>query len=245
MKTINWENSSWKYLSLIGDEQVISLLRTQVYVFSDSVLCLGKMNENPQSNYAWEDRLTWFKSSSQYITLDTIDGEPIDFEWNIFPGFTFCHKVQELVSRLSVTPAKFTGRIIFMTMFDDISLGSKDNKKGMRVKCSTRLSLCREIWSRTMVILGPGSEKKWYSNSEDSPRGEWDRVAELLMIKFRKKRTPSFPSHEPIAQKSAQKQRRRKIVDPLLCRPGNDYNCFSHNYFCKSAQSLRCSRRNA
>ena len=50
VKTINWEDSSWKYLSLVGDEQVISLLHTKVYVFSDSVLCLGKMNENPQSN---------------------------------------------------------------------------------------------------------------------------------------------------------------------------------------------------
>ena len=50
MSTINWEHSSWKYLSLVGDEHVISLLHTKVYVFSDSVLCLGKVNENPQSN---------------------------------------------------------------------------------------------------------------------------------------------------------------------------------------------------
>ena len=42
VKTIDGENSSWKYLSLIGGEQVISLQRTKVYVFSDSVLCLGK-----------------------------------------------------------------------------------------------------------------------------------------------------------------------------------------------------------
>ena len=66
VKTINWENSSWKYLSLIGDEQIISLQRTKVYVFSDSVLCCGKTNENPQLNMAWEDRLTWFKSSPEY-----------------------------------------------------------------------------------------------------------------------------------------------------------------------------------
>ena len=33
VKTINWEDSSRKYLSLIGDEQVISLLHTKVYVF--------------------------------------------------------------------------------------------------------------------------------------------------------------------------------------------------------------------
>ena len=72
MSTINWEHSSWKYLSLVGDEQVISLLHTKVYGFSDSVLCFGKMNENPQPNYAWEDRLTWFKSSSEYRTLDRI-----------------------------------------------------------------------------------------------------------------------------------------------------------------------------
>ena len=33
VKTSNWEDSSWKYLSLIGDEQVISFLHTKVYVF--------------------------------------------------------------------------------------------------------------------------------------------------------------------------------------------------------------------
>ena len=53
MGTINWEHSSWQYLSLVGDEQVISLLHTKLYVFSDSVLCLTKMNENPQSKFAW------------------------------------------------------------------------------------------------------------------------------------------------------------------------------------------------
>ena len=87
VKTINWESSSWKDLSLIGDERIINLQRTKVYVFSDSVLCLGKMNENPRSNIAWEQRLEWFKSSPEYRTLDRIDGEPMEFEWNIFPGF--------------------------------------------------------------------------------------------------------------------------------------------------------------
>ena len=53
LETIGWENHSWKYMSLIGDKQVISLQRTMVYVFSDSVLCLGKIHENSQSNYAW------------------------------------------------------------------------------------------------------------------------------------------------------------------------------------------------
>ena len=60
---INWEDSPWKQ-SLVKDEEVISLSHAKVYVFSDSVLCLGKMKENPQSNTVWEDKLTWFISSS-------------------------------------------------------------------------------------------------------------------------------------------------------------------------------------
>ena len=47
VSTIHWEHSSWKYLSLVGDEEVISLAHAKVYVFSDSVLCFGKMSENP------------------------------------------------------------------------------------------------------------------------------------------------------------------------------------------------------
>ena len=47
LETIGWENHSWKYLSLIDDERVINLQRTKIYVFSDSVLCLGKILETP------------------------------------------------------------------------------------------------------------------------------------------------------------------------------------------------------
>ena len=46
LETIGWENHSLKYLSLIGDERIINLQRAKVYVFSDSVLCLGKIFEN-------------------------------------------------------------------------------------------------------------------------------------------------------------------------------------------------------
>ena len=76
LETIGWEKHSWKYLSLIGDERIINLQRTKVYVFSDSVLCLGKIHENPQSNDAWEDRLGWFETSQEYINFDRVDGEP-------------------------------------------------------------------------------------------------------------------------------------------------------------------------
>ena len=122
VNTINWSDSSWKHLSLIGDEEVISLSHAKVYVFSYSVLCFEKMNENPASNTAWEEQLEWFKDSSQYRALDTIDGEPMEFERNIFPGFTtlqLCNKVHEFMSEMG-DPSQFQGRIIFMSMFNDV-----------------------------------------------------------------------------------------------------------------------------
>ena len=87
-------------MSLIGDERVINLQRTNVNVFSDSVLCLGKIFENFQSNDAWEDRLGWFKSSQEYRNFDRVDGEPMEFEWNIFQGFNTLQLSEEVKSLL-------------------------------------------------------------------------------------------------------------------------------------------------
>ena len=83
-------------MPLIGEEQVIGLQRTKVYVFSDSVLCFGKIFENPQSNDAWEQSLGWFKTSQEYRDLDRIDGEPLEFEWNISQDSIRCSSVKKL-----------------------------------------------------------------------------------------------------------------------------------------------------
>ena len=54
---ILWGKNSWTRLSLIDDETVINLQRAKVYVFSDSVLCLGKIHQHPESNEAWKKRI--------------------------------------------------------------------------------------------------------------------------------------------------------------------------------------------
>ena len=71
-------------------------------------------------------------------------------------------------------------------------------------------------------FIGPGSEKKWYSISEDSPQREWDNMAERMMLEFAESGHPIFPCCKSIVQRSEQKQRPWKIVDTLLCRFGND-----------------------
>ena len=108
---ILWEKNSWKHLSLIGDETIINLQSTKVYVFSDSVLCLGRIFQHPDSNEAWKNRVAGVKSVKSYRDYDGINGEPTEFEWNIFPGFTtlqLCDKINDLLSDLGQTPETFT-----------------------------------------------------------------------------------------------------------------------------------------
>ena len=80
---IHWEKHLWKHLSLIGDETVINLQRAKVHVFSDSVLCLGRVHQHPKSNEAWKDRIGWIITDESYRDYHGINGEPTEFEWNI------------------------------------------------------------------------------------------------------------------------------------------------------------------
>ena len=157
---ISWENSPWKQLSLVNDEGVISLSHAKVYVFSDSVLRLGKKSENPQSNTVWEDKLTWFTSGSLNRALDTIDGEQMEFEWNSFPGFTtlqLVEKVEEFMTKMG-DASQFQGRIIFMSMFNDIIWRSEDNEREC-IANATLVFICKKMFSRTLVI-----PRTWITN---------------------------------------------------------------------------------
>ena len=55
----------------------------------------------------------------------------MEFEWNNFPGFKtlqLSEEVKSLLYRLGETPEIFTGRILFMSMFNEISCGTKTKK---------------------------------------------------------------------------------------------------------------------
>ena len=101
-------------------------------------------------------------------------------------------------------------------------------------------------WQRSLVLdsghlLGPGSEKKWYSMEENIPQGILDCIAEEMLLEFGESGCPIFPCNNSIVQVKSQKQRTRKTVDTFCCGSGYNWDCFSHNCFCQSAQSLRSS----
>ena len=138
----------------------------KIYVLSDSVLCLGKIHQHPESNEAWKKRIEWIATSLSYRDYDGISGEPTEFEWIIFPGFTtlqLCGKVTDLLSRLGETPETFTGRILFMSTFNDISCEKKDNEEECLAHARVVSLYARRFGTGQWSIIGPGSEKKWYS----------------------------------------------------------------------------------
>ena len=166
-------------------------------------MCLGKIHENPQSNDAWEDRLGWFKSSQVYRNFDRIDGEPIEFEWSIFPGFNtlqLSEEVKRLLFRSDETPENFTGRIIFMSMLNDISCGSKDNEQECLANVKLVSLYAKRFGAGQWSFIGPGSEKKWYCISEDSPQGVWDNLAERMFLEFAESDCPIFRATSPLSR---------------------------------------------
>ena len=95
------------------------------------MLCLGKVLQHPECNEAWKNRVAGVRAERSYRDFEDVSGESTEFEWNIFPGFTslqLCDKISNLLSSLGQSPETFTGRILFMSMFNDISCDRYDNK---------------------------------------------------------------------------------------------------------------------
>ena len=190
---ILYGKNSWTRLSLIDVETVINLQSTKVYVFSDSVLCLGKVLQHPESNETWKNRVAGIRSVKSYRDNDAITGESSELEWNIFPGFTtlqLCDKINDLLSNLGQTPENFTGRILFMSMFNDISCDRNDNIDECLANARVVKVLARKFGAGQWSFIGPGSEKKWYS--ENSPQGVWDNIAEKMLLEFAESGHPVF-----------------------------------------------------
>ena len=199
---ILYGKNSWTRLSLIGDETVINLQSTKVYVFSDSVLCLGRVLQHPDSNEAWKKRIEGITTDQSYRDYDGINGESTEFEWNIFPGFTtlqLCDKISDLLSSMEQTPESFTGRILFMSMFNDISCDRKGNKEECLANARVVKVLAKKYGIGHRSFIGTGSEKKWYS-SENSPQGAWDHIAEEMLLEFAESAHPIFRATTPLSR---------------------------------------------
>ena len=82
------KKNSWTHLSLIGDETVISSKHKS--------LCLLRFCVVPREDPSASRFQRSLESEKSYRDHDGINGEPTEFEWNIFTGFTtlqLCGKI--------------------------------------------------------------------------------------------------------------------------------------------------------
>ena len=73
------------------------------------------------------------------------------------------------------------------------------NRNAMRTPASF-LSIQEDFPPGRWSNLGPGSEKKLYSTHGSRPQGEWDRVAESMMIRFGESGHPVFRATSPLSR---------------------------------------------
>ena len=81
-------------------------------------------------------------------------------------------------------PEQFKGRIIFMSMFNDIVREEKGNEETCKTNAHEVANYARRFPRDHWSFLGPGSEKKWYGTYSDKFNGIWDKTAEKMMIEF-------------------------------------------------------------
>ena len=177
------------------------------------MLCLGRVLQHPDSNEAWKNRVAGIQSGKSYRDYGAVSGETTEFEWNIFPGFTtlqLCDKISNLLSDLGQTPETFTGRILFMSMFNDISCDRYDNKDECLANARVVKVLARRFGVGQWSFIGPGSEKKWYS-SENRPQGALDNIAEEMLLEIAESGHPTFRATTPLSRGPLKRKGRGKL----------------------------------
>ena len=71
--------------SILLNDRAVELSTTKVYVFSESVLCLGgRIAEYPRSVKSWKDKTDSFTQSPENRDLGSVDGRPVVFEEQYF-----------------------------------------------------------------------------------------------------------------------------------------------------------------
>ena len=87
-----------------------------------------------------------------------------------------------------------------MSMFSDISYGSKDNEKASLANATLVSLYANRFGKGQWSLIGPGSEKKWYCTSEDSQQGEWGKMADRMMLEFAESGHPIFRATSPLSR---------------------------------------------
>ena len=147
------------------------------------------------------------------VTLDTIDGEPMEFKWNIFPGFATLELVREV--------QKFMSKWANLNNSKDesspcrCSMTSYGELKTMKRNVLLVPHLC--LYSQKDFQQDVGHSSNLGQKQCGTPQTKkdleenWDRVAEFMMIKFGESGHPVFRATSPLSRGTLKSRGGRKL----------------------------------
>ena len=190
---------------------------------------------------AWKEKNDWLQNSLQQKELDRIDGEPMEFEWKIFPGFTTLQilaEIQNVMTEIKCEPEQFQGRIIIMSMCNDVVWWEKVNKELCIASSVNVAKYARRFAPSHWSFLGPGKKTKWWGPHTYKPNGEWDTVAEIMMINFCESGHPVFRGSSALERGDLKSKGEGTLSFQFNGSDEIVEVVFSHNHFRQSAQYL-------
>ena len=187
-------------------------------------LCALLGNMGPDPVESWKKQIQWYSENDCFSELNRIDGQLMEFVWQVFPGFTtvgILNKIQQMMGKLQCEPENFTGRIIFVSMFNDIAWDAKGNDE----LCVSNSKTIREYAERFprghLSFLALGSKKKRYGTYRGKPDGSWNRTAEKInAAEFQRFPSSNIPMYQPLGERTIKKQRRRTDNNSLQRKYG-------------------------
>ena len=215
------------YLWLVMKKSSVSRTRSFMYF---QILCYVLERWIRTQHQMLSGKTSWRGSRVHHNTelWTTIDGEPTEFEWNISQDSLQCKSSKKCKSSWPKWATHHNSRVelsscrCLMTSVGDM----KTMNGNVWLTLHLWLYLQKKISNRTLVIprIWIRKEVVFFLHWQTTRRKGQSRWIDDDQVQ--RKRTPSFPSHESIVPRNAQKQRRWKIKNTLLCRWGYDWKLF-------------------
>ena len=125
-------------------------------------MCLGRVSRPSEANILWKELIQYYQKSAEYAEVSGIDGEAIEFEWNIFPRFTSIEILRHLQKDLDarqINPDHCEGRILFMSMFNDIDWTKNVKSDACMSNVREVSGYAKEFQRGHWSFLRPGDEE--------------------------------------------------------------------------------------
>ena len=147
------------------------------------------MKDNPEATERWRRQMARLRLYSSYQDAVGIDGEAIEFEWNILPGFlskSILQETQKDLAKKNIQSKQFKDRIIVMSMFSDIVRKKNDEN------CISNAEEVRNHALKLPKDIGhfwvQGRKTVVWKFLLRSKKGEWDSTTSKMVQRFKETR---------------------------------------------------------